>query len=208
MEKTAKAGRKVRGEWEYKKHRKDAIRDDTGTSWSCLGQEHRHWQERLSPSWPCCSCLTSRGLWAGSKETLQTHQAGSHGLRTYHSPPVLQQQQPEGSGMQRAGSSGTSLGAGNCTWQSCMCTLGWKWSTLWQELTTTLCSSTPDSWQYFCQQRAAFHESQSSTLITSRTPSTSITRTIKIINILRILFIAFVSSITDTRLSTNRKKEI
>lgn len=134
MEKTVKAGRKVRGEWEYKKYTKYAIRDGTGTSWSCLGQEHRAWKQQcLSSSWPCCSVFNFKGALSREQGDTSNPPALSHGLRTWHSPPVLQQQHSQnhaGSGMQRAGTTATALRAGNyCTLQPCVCALCCKQST-------------------------------------------------------------------------------
>lgn len=76
-------------------------------------------------------CLTSRGLWAGSKETLQTHQRWQPWPQDTTFPPVLQQQRSQnhaGSAVQRAGTTGTVL-RNYCTLQPCMCALRCKQST-------------------------------------------------------------------------------
>lgn len=129
MEKTAKAGRKVTGEWEYKSTRSLPSEMTHVQADPALGRNTDWQQEWLSPSWPGCSLFNFKG--ALGREQGDTSKPSSAGPSSCH-PLVCS------SSARRAQCAQCSvqhpwddLRAGSCTRQPhvCSCTLCCKRST-------------------------------------------------------------------------------
>lgn len=145
MEKTAKAGRKVTGEWEYKSTRSLPSEMTHVQADPALGRNTDWQQEWLSPSWPGCSLFNFKG--ALGREQGDTSNPAA--LAPAAAIPSCAAAQPGGLSVHSAVCSipgtisglGAAPGSPTCVPVPCAA----NGARPAAESTAPLCSSTPDS---------------------------------------------------------------